>query len=67
MSRTGGAAEHQPGTMGVYRRAGSLWQDMIPIWKNDNDEYLTPDANSNPILLYCKWIVGETVGSYDPG
>ena len=67
VSSTGGTADHQPQALGKYTRAGSLWENMIPFWKSEKNRFLTPDANSNPILFYIQWVVGGSVGSYDPG
>ena len=31
---------------------------MVPIWKNENDMYITPDPiQANPIMYYVKWVV----------
>eukprot|EP00091_Calanus_sinicus_P018586 TRINITY_DN4294_c0_g1_i1.p1 TRINITY_DN4294_c0_g1~~TRINITY_DN4294_c0_g1_i1.p1 ORF type:complete len:127 (-),score=35.99 TRINITY_DN4294_c0_g1_i1:190-570(-) len=62
---TGGAAEHLPESMGRYSIYTSLWENMVPVWKNDNGMYLTPDSNSNPIVYYVKWVVGKSIGAYD--
>ena len=43
----------------------SVWENFLPIWKNENDMYITPDSNSNPIIYYVKWVVGKSVGTYD--
>ena len=67
VSSSGGTAEHQPQSLGRYTRAGALWENMIPFWESEKNQFLTPDANSNPISYYIQWIVGESVGSYDPG
>ena len=29
---------------------------MVPFWKNANNIYLAPDAMSNPIVYYIKWV-----------
>ena len=26
--------------------------------------YLAPDSNSNPILYYVKWVIGDKMGGY---
>ena len=38
---------------------------MVPYWKNENNMYITPDFNSNPIIYYMKWVVGQNVGSFN--
>ena len=31
---------------------------MVPIWKNENDMYITPDPiQSNPVIYYVNWVV----------
>merc|ERR1719220_867211 len=63
ISSSGGALQHLPEKMGAYALAGSLWENMMPFWKSTSDQYITPDANSNPILYYIKWVVSDAVGS----
>ena len=46
---------------------GSIWEDMIPFWKSANNQYITPDPNSNPILYYMKWEISESVGGLNAG
>ena len=46
---------------------GSIWEDMIPFWKSANNQYITPDPNSNPIMYYIKWVVSEMVGGFNAG
>lgn len=67
VTSSGGAAEHQPQTLGRYSRAGAVWEDLLPVWRSELGQYITPDANSNPVIYYVKWTVGDTVGTYDPG
>merc|ERR1712192_223659 len=56
ISSSGGALQHLPEKMGAYALAGSLWENMMPFWKSASDQYITPDANSNPIIYYIKWV-----------
>jgi len=65
VSSTGAAAEKYPDYMGKYTYEASLWEGMVPLWKNSNDIYLTPDPNSNPILYYIKWVFADSVGGYN--
>ena len=44
-----------------------MWENLVPFWRSENDQVISPNANSNPILQYVKWIVAESVGYYDPG
>merc|ERR1711974_468603 len=39
----------------------------IPFWKSANNQYITPDPNSNPIMYYIKWVVSEMVGGFNAG
>ena len=63
----GGALEHQSQRIGKYTKDGSLWENMMPFWKSANNQYITPDALSNPIMYYIKWIVSESVGGFNSG
>eukprot|EP00088_Acartia_fossae_P069464 TRINITY_DN907_c0_g1_i2.p1 TRINITY_DN907_c0_g1~~TRINITY_DN907_c0_g1_i2.p1 ORF type:complete len:166 (+),score=31.65 TRINITY_DN907_c0_g1_i2:47-544(+) len=67
ISSVGGALEHQPNRLGRFTVAGALWENMVPIFKADNGQYMTPDPNSNPIIYYLKWVVSETVGGFNAG
>merc|ERR1711976_100277 len=64
---SGGALESQPMRLGRFTVAGSLWENLVPIFKAPNGQYLTPDPNSNPIIYYLKWVVSETVGGINAG
>ena len=46
---------------------GSLWENMLPFWKSSNNQYITPDPNSNPIMYYIKWVVSEMVAGFNAG
>ena len=50
-----------------YVKDGSLWEGMMPFWKSDNNQYITPDPLSNPIMYYIKWVVSESVGGFNAG
>ena len=50
-----------------YTKEGSLWENMMPFWKSDNNQYITPDPMSNPIMYYIKWVVSESVGGFNAG
>ena len=63
----GGAIVHQPQRIGRYVRDGSLWENMMPVWKSANNQYITPDPMSNPIIYYIKWVVSESVGGFNAG
>ena len=68
VSSTGGALEHQPNRLGKFSVAGSLWDNMVPFWvKAENNQYITPDPNSNPIIYYVRWEVADAVGSVNSG
>jgi len=67
VSSTGGTLEHQPQRLGVYTVDGSIWENMVPFWKSTNNQYITPDPNSNPIMYYIKWVVSEMVGGFNAG
>ena len=54
--------EHQPQRIGRYTKDGSLWENMMPFWKSDNNQYITADPMSNPIMYHIKWVVSESVG-----
>merc|ERR1712189_63028 len=54
---SGGALQYQPNRLGRFSVAGSLWENLVPIFKAPNGQYLTPDPNSNPIIYYLKWVV----------
>merc|ERR1711978_569666 len=59
--------EHQPQRLHTYVKDGSLWEGMMPFWKSDNNQYITPDPLSNPIMYYIKWVVSESVGGFNAG
>ena len=40
---------------------------MLPFWKSSNNQYITPDPNSNPIMYYIKWVVSEMVAGFNAG
>jgi len=67
VTSTGGAMEHQPQRLATYVKDGSLWENMMPFWKSDNNQYITPDPMSNPIQYYIKWVVSESVGGFNAG
>ena len=67
VTSNGGAMEHQPQRLAKYQRDGSLWEGMMPFWKSDNNQYITPDPMSNPIMYYIKWVVSESVGGFNAG
>ena len=67
VSSTGGTLEHQPQRLGKYTVEGSIWENMIPFWKSENNQYITPDPNSNPIMYYIKWVISEMVGGFNAG
>lgn len=67
VTSTGGTAEHQPQRLGKYVVDGSLWENMLPFWKSSNNQYITPDPNSNPIMYYIKWVVSEMVAGFNAG
>ncbi|XP_023324918.1 uncharacterized protein LOC111698737 [Eurytemora carolleeae] len=64
---TGGTLEHQPMRLGRYTVAGSLWENWIPLFKSESNQWLTPDPNSNPVIYYIKWVISETVGGFNAG
>ena len=41
---------------------GTLWEGLVPFWNNENNMFITPDAQSNPVLQYTKWVVSSSVG-----
>jgi len=67
VSSRGGALEHQPNRLGRFVVHGSLWENMVPLYKADNNQYLTPDPMSNPIIYFVKWVISETVGGFNAG
>merc|ERR1712211_214438 len=64
---SGGALQYQPNRLGRFQLAGSLFENMVPIFKAPNGQYLTPGPNSNPIIYYVNWVVSETVGGFNAG
>merc|ERR1712013_305843 len=58
---TGGAAEHQPESLGCYDYEGSLMNNVYPDYVNIQGWFLTPTAYSNPILGYTEWVVSQNV------
>eukprot|EP00091_Calanus_sinicus_P005277 TRINITY_DN156_c0_g1_i4.p1 TRINITY_DN156_c0_g1~~TRINITY_DN156_c0_g1_i4.p1 ORF type:complete len:139 (-),score=51.01 TRINITY_DN156_c0_g1_i4:199-591(-) len=42
VTSTGGAMEHQPQRIATYVKEGSLWENMMPFWKSDNNQYIHP-------------------------
>jgi len=67
VSSHGGALEHQPMRLGRFNVAGALWENMVPLFKAANGQYMTPDPNSNPVIYYLKWVISETVGGFNAG
>jgi len=63
----GGTLEHQPMRLGRFSVAGALWENMVPLFKASNGQYMTPDPNSNPVIYYLKWVISETVGGFNAG
>merc|ERR1719348_144741 len=47
--------DNQPEVLGSYSHSGSIWEDMINIYKKQV-YYLTVDANSNPNFS-VDWVV----------
>ena len=45
---------------------GSLPENMLPFWKSSNNQYITPDPNSNPAIYYIRWVVSEVVAGFNP-
>ena len=67
MTSSGGTAEHQPNSLGRFTVAGSLWDNMVPLWKAENDQYITPDATSNPVIYVVMWEIADQVGGFNSG
>merc|ERR1711973_791910 len=64
---SGGALQYQPNRLGRFSVAGALWENMVPLFKASNGQYMTPDPNSNPVIYYLKWVISETVGGFNAG
>ena len=62
VSSSGGAAEHQPNRLGRFTVTGSLWDNTVPLWKSDNDQYITPDSHSDPAASLMMWVISDYVG-----
>ena len=68
VTSSGGAAEHQPDTLGTFTRAGSLWENIVPFWmKADTKQFITPNPNSNPIMYYLMWEISSGVDGLSYG
>ena len=68
VTSSGGAAEHQPDTLGTFTRAGSLWENIVPFWmKADTKQFITPNPNSNPIIYYLMWVISGSVDGLSYG
>merc|ERR1712038_833905 len=63
VTSSGGTAEHQSNRLGRFTLAGSLWDNMVPLWKAENDQYITPDALSNPIINDGNWEIAGPPGT----
>ena len=67
VTSSGGTAEHQSNSLGRFTVAGSLWDNMVPLWKAENDQYITPDATSNPVIYVVMWEIADQVGGFNSG
>ena len=63
VTSSGGTAEHQSNRLGRFTVAGSLWDNMVPLWKAENDQWITPDALSNPIINDGNWEIAGPPGT----
>ena len=67
MTSSGGAAEHQPDSLGTFTLAGSLWENIVPFWMSDKNQFITANPNSNPIIYYLMWVISDSVGGLNYG
>merc|ERR1719481_1041147 len=61
VSSHGGAALHQPASLGCFDYEGSLLGDEYPNYVNPDGRFLTPDGYSNPVIGYTVWYVSDQV------
>jgi len=57
----GGAAEHQPESLGCFDYEGSLMGNEYPDYINSQGWFLTPTAYSNPVMGYTEWVVSHSI------
>ena len=68
VTSSGGAYEHQPGLLGTFTLAGSIWDGLVPYYKSPNNHYLTPDRMSDPLEENnVKWIVSDILMGFNGG
>jgi len=65
LESTGIAATEQPRRIGCFRIAGTLFGGQGVFYQNENGQYLTPDASSNPTTFH--WIISEAPGAFNGG
>merc|ERR1712212_418441 len=61
ISSMGGAAEHQPESLGCFDYEGSLMGNEFPDYINSQGWFLTPTAYSNPVMGYTEWVVSHSI------
>ena len=62
VSSSGGTLEHQPHRLGTFTVAGSIWGDLFPLWKADNDQVISPDAAAFNGADVVMWGISDFVG-----
>jgi len=65
LESTGVGQESQGRRLGCFRLAGTLFGGQGVFYQNDEGQYLTPDATSNPTTLH--WIISEAPGAFNGG
>jgi len=60
ISSSGPAGDLYPGSFGSYATYGSLWENMIPIFKNpSSSHFLTVHPQANPEFYYVPWVLTD--------
>lgn len=65
LDSTGPGQEYQERRTGCFRISGTLFGGTMVHYQNENRQYLTPDASSNPMSIH--WIVSEGPGAFNGG
>lgn len=65
LDSSGIGQQSQSRRLGCFRIAGTLFGGSMVYYQNENGQYLTPDATSNPTTIH--WIVSEAPGAFNGG
>lgn len=69
VTASGGAAQHQPGFLGDYRPAGSLWEDSVNLtyYKSASERFISPSLFSDPASGQITWVLTDMLLGLNAG